>query len=176
MDMQNDYKKLLPADFAGESRVWIYQSNRPFTPAESQEIGILIDDFVKVWHSHGEPVKGYGHLFLGQFIVLMADESGAGVSGCSTDSSVRIIKEIEKKYQVRLFDRILLAFLVGDRIELLPLSRLTSALENGSMNEDTLYINNTIRSKAELESKWIIPIKNSWLANKVNRKALHSGD
>jgi len=136
----------------------------------------MLNDFIKVWHSHGEPVKGYGHLFLGQFVILMADESGAGVSGCSTDSSVRIIKEIERKFEVRLFDRILLAFLIGDRIELLPLSRLSYALEKGSMDENTLYINNTIRSKAELESKWIIPIKDSWLANKLHRSALYSSD
>jgi hypothetical protein len=116
-------------------------------------------------------------LFFGQFIILMADETGAGVSGCSTDSSVRIIKEMERRFQVRLFDRILLAFLINDRVELLPLSRLSNALEKGSMDENSLYINNTIRSKAELESKWIIPIKDSWLADKLRgRKALHSSD
>ncbi len=176
MDMNYSYKELLPADFAGESRVWIYQSNRPFTVAEALEIGELLNEFVKTWHSHGEPVKGYGHLFLGQFVILMADESGTGVSGCSTDSSVRIVKEIERKYQVRLFDRIMLAFLIDDQVQLMPLSRLSQALEKGSMNENTLYINNTIRSKAELESKWIIPIKDSWLANKLHRNTLYSSD
>jgi hypothetical protein len=175
--MNYDYKQLLPAGFAGESRVWIYQSNRPFTVAESSEIEGMVNEFVKGWHSHGEAVKGWGHLFFGQFIILMADETGAGVSGCSTDSSVRIIKEIERKFEVRLFDRIMLAFLVNDRVELLPLSRLSHALEKGSMNEDSLYINNTIRSKAELETKWIIPIKDSWLADKIRgRKTLHSSD
>lgn len=175
--MNYDYKELLPAHFADESRVWIYQCNRAFTAAEALEIGEMLSDFVRTWHSHGEPVKGYGHLFFGQFIILMADESDSGVSGCSTDSSVRIIKEIERKFQVRLFDRIMLAFLINDRVELLPLSRLSNALENGSMNEESLYINNTICSKVELESKWIIPIKNSWLADKLRgRKALHSTD
>lgn len=175
--MHSDYKELLPSNFADESRVWIYQSNRLFTVAEALEIEEMLNGFVRTWHSHGEAVKGYGHLFLGQFIILMADESGAGVSGCSTDSSVRIIKEMERRFQVRLFDRILLAFLINDRVELLPLSRLSNALEKGSMDENSLYINNTIRSKAELESKWIIPIKDSWLADKLRgRKALHSSD
>jgi hypothetical protein len=165
--MNTQYKELLPVNFAGESRVWIYQSNRPFTPAEAREVEVMLDAFVKVWHSHGEPVKGWGHLFFGQFIVLMADESGAGVSGCSTDSSVRIIKEIEKKIQIRLFDRVLLAFLLDEAVHLLPLSRLPSALENGSMDENTLYFNNTVHTKAELETKWIIPIKNSWLSGRL---------
>ena len=175
--MDQSYKELLPAGFAAESRVWIYQSNRAFTVAEALEIDGILGEFVRTWHSHGDPVKGWGHLLLGQFVVLMADETVGGVSGCSTDSSVRVIKEIERKFEVRLFDRIMLAFLVDGRVELLPLSRLSHALEKGSMNEDSLYINNTIRSKAELESKWIIPIKNSWLADKIrNRTPLHSSD
>jgi hypothetical protein len=175
--MNHSYKELLPAGFAGESRVWIYQCNRPFTVAEALEIDGILNEFVQTWHSHGDPVKGWGHLFLGQFIILMADETGAGVSGCSTDSSVRVIKEIERRFEVRLFDRIMLAFMVNDRIELLPMSRLSYALEKGTMNEDSLYINNTIRSKAELEKKWIIPIKDSWLADKIRgRKTLYSSD
>jgi hypothetical protein len=35
----------------------------------------------------------------------MADETATGVSGCSTDSSVRLIKEIEKIFGVNMFDR-----------------------------------------------------------------------
>jgi hypothetical protein len=163
----NYYKKLLPTGFAAESRVWIYQSNRVFTNAEADRIGELLDEFVRIWHSHGEPVKGYGHLFFGQFVVLMADESGAGVSGCSTDSSVRIIKEIEKQLQVRLFDRVLLAFFNKGKVQLLPLSQLQVALENNQMDANTLYFNNTVHTKAELESKWIIPIKDSWLSRKL---------
>jgi hypothetical protein len=166
----NYYKKLLPDNFAPESRVWIYQSNRPFNAAESQQISELLNGFVKVWHSHGEPVKGYGNVFFGQFIVLMADESGAGVSGCSTDSSVRIIKEVEKQFQVRLFDRVLLGFYVKEKVQLLALSQLHHALENNQMNADTLYFNNTVHTKVELETKWIIPIKDSWLARKLNKE------
>jgi hypothetical protein len=34
------------------------------------------------------------------------------------------------------------------------------------VDENTLYFNNTILTKAELETKWIIPLKDSWLASK----------
>jgi len=42
------------------------------------------------------PVKGAAYLFFGQFIILMADERVSGISGCSTDSSVRLIKKWSK--------------------------------------------------------------------------------
>ena len=83
------------------------------------------------WKSHGVRVKGAAYLFFGQFIVLMADETATGVSGCSTDSSVRLIKDIEQRFDVNMFDRTTLAFVVKDKIQLLPLAQLQYAVDNG---------------------------------------------
>ena len=119
------------------------------------------------WQSHGIPVKGYGNLLFGQFIVLMADETATGVSGCSTDSSVRLMKKIEELCSVQLFNRQLLAFLVKDKIEILPLAQLPYAIEKNFITGDTLYFNNLVQTKDELLHKWLIPVKDSWLKTKV---------
>ena len=165
--MNLTFQHLLPADFSPESRVWIYQSNRMFTLSEVLEAETMIDQFTEKWNSHGTPVKGFGTVLFGQFIVLMADESATNVGGCSTDSSVRLIKEIEKQFQVQLFERTLLAFVVKEKIELLPLSQLKYAFENGFIDSETLYFNNVVLNKKEMESNWIIPVKESWLAKKL---------
>ncbi|HEY4061238.1 MAG TPA: hypothetical protein VGM30_05030 [Puia sp.] len=161
--MNTTHKELLPGDFAGSSRVWIYQSHRLFMLSEALEIEEMLEGFVRDWNSHGTPVKGYGNLFYGQFIVLMADETATGVSGCSTDGSVRLIREIAEKFQVDLFDRLGLAFFIREKVQIVPMAQLTYALENGFVNADTLYFNNTVKTKEELEEKWIIPLKDSWL-------------
>jgi hypothetical protein len=165
--MNLNYQELLPADFHQDSRVWIYQCNRLFALSEALEIEDLLNDFVANWQTHGDPVKGYANLFFGQFFVLMADESAAGVSGCSTDSSVRVIKEIEGRFNVQLFDRQMLAFVIKDKIQLLPLSQLNYAVENNFINEDTLYFNNIVLNKTALEQNWIIPVKESWLVKRL---------
>jgi hypothetical protein len=165
--MNLNYKDLLPADFAPDSRVWIYQSNRLFTMSEALQIEDLLNDFAKNWKSHADPVKGYANLLFGQFIILMADESATGVSGCSTDSSVRLIKQIEQQFKVNLFDRLSLAFLIKEKVQLLPLSQINYAVENNFLNEDTIYFNNTVLIKKELENNWIIPVRESWLAKKI---------
>lgn len=164
--MNAHHNELLPEEFAADSRVWIYQSPRLFFLSEALEIEEMLETFVKEWKSHGTPVKGYANLFYGQFIVLMADESATGVSGCSTDSSVRLIKEIESRFGINLFDRLMLAFRVKDKVQMVPLSQLPYALENGFIDADTLYFNNTVQTKAELEEKWLIPVKDSWLADR----------
>ena len=165
--MTLEYKHLLDTNFHPDSRVWIYQSSRLFTLGEALEIEEMLKEFTGQWKSHGTPVKGAGYLFFGQFIILMADEKATGVSGCSTDSSVRLIKDIEQRCTVNMFDRTTLAFVVKDKVELLPLSQLQYAVENGFINADTLYFNNLVQTKEELENKWIVAIKNTWLATKI---------
>ena len=161
---------MLPPGLSPESRVWIYQSSRLFSLSESLDIEEMLNDFVAEWLSHGVPVKGSGLLLFGQFIVLMADEKATGVSGCSTDSSVRLIKEIEKMFGVNMFDRTALAFVAKDKIEVLPLSQLQYAYNNNFITEDSLYFNNLVLTKEELGSKWIIPVKESWLKNRLKLK------
>src|SRR5205085_1778366 len=100
--MKLDYKYLLNDNFHPGSRVWVYQCSRVFTLQEAMGIEELLNEFASQWKSHGTPVKGAAYLFFGQFIVLIADETATGVSGCSTDSSVRLIKDIEQRFTVNM--------------------------------------------------------------------------
>lgn len=165
--MNWNYQHLIPEDFSPTSRVWIYQSNRLFSIQEALQLEDLLNAFVDNWQSHGVPVKGFGNLLFGQFIVLMADETATGVSGCSTDGSVRFIKHVEERFQVQLFNRQLLAFVIKDKIEVLPLSQLTYAIENNFLTGDSMYFNNLVQTKEELLHKWLIPLKESWLRSRV---------
>ena len=167
--MKFDYRELLPIDFAKDSRVWVYQSSREFNPGEALQIKERLYAFTSKWQSHGVPVKGYGILLFGQFIILMADESATGVSGCSTDGSVRLLKQIEQDLDVQLFDRQLLAFIINDTVRMTPLSQLNETGRNEWIEHDTLYFNNIVQTKEELENQWIIPVKESWLSKQISR-------
>jgi hypothetical protein len=172
--MNLHFQDLIPEDFNDNSRVWIYQCNRVFILEEVLRIEELLEQFCESWNSHGAKVKGYANLFFGQFIIFMADETAAGVSGCSTDSSVRIVKNIEQDFNVTLFDRQTLAFATHERIQLIPMEQLNDVIENNFINTDTLYFNNTVQTKNELLNNWIIPAKQSWL-NKKYEFAIKSG-
>lgn len=166
--MNLHFQNLLPENFNDNSRVWIYQCNRLFTLSEALQIEELLEKFSESWLSHGAKVKGYANLFFGQFIIFMADETATGVSGCSTDSSVRLIKNIEQDFNVSLFDSQTLAFIVKERIQLLPMEQLNYAIENNFIDADTQYFNNTVQTKEELLNNWIIPVKESWLAKRFS--------
>jgi len=167
--MNLEYKQLLENSFHPESRVWVYQSSRLFALSEALEIELLLKEFAAQWMSHGVPVKGAGYLFFGQFVVLMADETATGVSGCSTDSSVRLIKTIEQKFGVNMFDRLNLAFVIKDKVQLLPMPQLQYAFDNRFITAETLYFNNLVQTKQELEEKWLVAVKDSWLGRRISQ-------
>ena len=164
--MTVELKTILPENFNPLSKTWIYQSNRTFTLPELFQAEEILEAFTDNWKSHGAAVKGFATILYGQFIVIMADESQTGVGGCSTDSSVHVIKQIELMNSVQMFNRELLAFWVKEKVQTIPLTQVGYALENGILAKDTLYFNNLVANKAAMEKDWLQPISESWLATK----------
>lgn len=166
--MNLSYKEYIHKDLDPQSRVWVYQASRLLTMSEALEAEEMVNHFIANWLSHGDAVKAQGLIIFGRFVVLMADErSGAGVSGCSTDSSVRFIKMLGEKFGIDFFNRQSLAFVVKDTIEILPLPQLQYALDNGFITADTIYFNNLVATKKELEEHWMIAVKDSWLGKRL---------
>lgn len=164
---QSALQQIVPAGFADNSRVWIYQSSRPFNDQEVREIKEQLYQFYVQWQAHGMPVKGWADLLFERIIVLMADETDVLVSGCSTDSSVRVIKSLERQYNVTLFDRLSITFLVKGQPEVLPLNQVQYAIDKGFIDGDTILFNNLVANKKELLNQWLQPLKNSWLSSQV---------
>jgi len=166
--MNLSFQHLIPRNFHPASKVWIYQSSRLFTISEALKIEQLLENFIASWQSHGAPVKGYGNLLFGQFVVFIADETAATVGGCSTDSSVHMIQQIEQAFKVNMFDRQMLAFVINEKVQLLPMPQLKYATANGFIHADTLYFNNLVATIDDLLNKWLVPVKDSWLASKIS--------
>ena len=103
----NTIKDFLKAssDFADNSKIWVYFSNRAFSDSEFQDIQKQFDDFSSQWKSHGAAMKNAMMLIDNQIAVISVDESLHAVSGCGIDASVKVIKDIETKYDVSFFER-----------------------------------------------------------------------
>ncbi len=165
---------LIPSEFSEHSRVWIYQSSRAFIEKEANEVNEQLFQFYSQWQAHGAPVKGWAKLLFGQFVVVLADESDVEVTGCSTDSSVRVIKSLERQYDVNFFDRMMITFLRKGKADMLPFNQIQYALDKGFIDKDTLLFNNVVTTKKELLEKWLVPLSQSWLADRVNLDAVNN--
>ena len=147
------------------SKVWIYQSSRKFTEREAVVINEKIKQFVMQWTSHKAGVIGDGKLLYNQFVVLMADESQVGVSGCSIDSSAHFIKALGTEYKSNFFDRWNLAYRKGDEVLGVHRDEFERLLNTGEINDDTIVFNNLLHTKGDFITKWQVPYRDSWLKN-----------
>ena len=144
------------------AKVWVYQANRSFTQEEVWDISDILENFVDRWKSHQRDVKGFGSLYYRRFLVLMADEAAADVSGCSIDSSVKLIKELEQAYQLNFFDRMKVCYkITNDLIGSFPIDQLSNMIDSGKINQDTIVFNNLVYTKKSFEENWQISLKNS---------------
>jgi len=144
------------------TRVWIYQSNKAFSDTEVAEINEKMQEFVAVWVSHSQKVIADGAVLYNRFIILVADESAVSIGGCSIDSSVKFIKELETAYEIDLFDRMKVAYKSNGEVNVVDKSAFQQLVEKGEVTDKTLVFNNLVSTKKELESNWEVALKDSW--------------
>lgn len=145
-----------------DTRIWIYQANRPFTEKELEEIEPRICEFVKGWSTHGTELRtGYAIKYR-RFIVLGIDENFAGAGGCTVDDSVYFIKDLEKDYNVDLLDKLNVTFRQGEYIAHKALKDFKQMVKNKAVSPKTIVFNNLVTTKGEFEEAWEIPLIESW--------------
>jgi len=148
--------------FSPQSRVWVYQSDRKFTSVEESEILNKLAAFTNQWKAHGNELLAKAEIRYGFFIILTVDESQAGVTGCSIDSSVRLIKEIEQEYYVDLFNRFNIAYKVNGEVVVNSKEDFETLVNIKQVTPETIVFNNMVQNLAELNNKWEVPFQNSW--------------
>lgn len=147
-----------------DSRIWIYQSDRPFTIDEEQAIKQVLSNFTAEWQAHGHALAALAEIYHHQFIIISVDEEIAGATGCSIDKSVHLMKELESKFKINLFDRFRMAYRAGEEIINCSREEFEERIGKGIVDAQTLVFNNLISRRKELQTSWNIPLADSWHA------------
>lgn len=150
-------------DLSDNSRVWVYQSDREFTAEEVEIIKPKGKKFLETWNSHGATLDAAFEIFFNRFIVIFADEDKTSASGCSIDTSVHFIRQIENDFGVSLFNRMNIAYKEMGKIFIFHFNELDKLLKAGKINENTIMFNNLVSTKKEFLASWEIPLKESWI-------------
>ncbi len=144
------------------SRVWIYQADREFTENEIQFISDKAEEFINQWTRHGDDLKGSFTIKYNQFLVLAVDESFNNVSGCSIDSSVRFVQDLEKELQLDLMNKMNVTFKDNENINLVKLSDFQRFAKEKKITAETIVFNNMVNTKEDFENNWEVNAKDSW--------------
>ena len=149
-----------------DSKLWVYQADRKLTADERSLIAEKLRGFTGEWLVHGAPLQASFEIRFDQFVLVAADDTA---SGCSIDSSVRVMKEIGSITGIDFFNRNLVAFMKGEEITLTDLTLLKTELQNGKWNEQSLVFNNAISTLREVNERWLVPAGTTWLKRYIAR-------
>ena len=145
-----------------ESRIWIYQSNRKFTDDEITEIEQAIKEFVSNWSAHGTSLEASYLIKYNRFIIFAVNQEVQAATGCSIDSSVQFIQNLESKYQVDLLDKMNVTFKNGEFIAHKTLLEFKKMAKDKAVSGSTIVFNNLINTIQEFNESWEIPAEESW--------------
>lgn len=145
-----------------QSRIWIYQSNRKFTDEEMTEIEDSVKSFVENWSAHGTSLEASFITKYNRFIILAVNQDVQAATGCSIDSSVVFIQELEKKYSVDLLDKMNVTFKNGEFIAHKSLIDFKKMAKEKAVSNTTIVFNNLVNTIQEFNEAWEVPAEDSW--------------
>lgn len=145
-----------------ESRIWIYQSNRKFSDTEIAEIEKDLVEFLTNWSAHGSSLEASYQIKYNRFIIIAINQEVHPATGCSIDSSVSFIQNLEKKYEVDLLDKMNVAFKQGEFITYKTLLDFKKLAKEKAVSENTIVFNNLVNTIQEWNESWEVPAAESW--------------
>ena len=154
------------------NRVWIYLSETVFD--EQLELGLKTDiqNFLLGWNAHGKALASDFEIKHNHFIIIKVNEEDYSASGCSIDKQLQFIKEIEKKYDISLLNRLLVAYKKANEVMVIHSSKISQLLADRLINENTLVFNIALSTEGELTNDFEKLLKETWLS-KYLVKQLH---
>jgi hypothetical protein len=167
MIMKLEMPTVTQETFAPTSRVWVYLASRDLSPQEVEAIHPVLEKFTRQWVSHNRQLKATGEVLYNRAIVLMVDESQAGASGCSIDSSVHFIENIGNQLGVNFFERFAFGANVNDEVRFFDKQGFKEAYASGLINDQTPVFDNLVNTKEALEQKGWQPLEKTWLKRMV---------
>ncbi len=148
-------------DFHPTSKVWVFQSDCAIL--ENDRLHSELKNFTRNWKTHGKDVESVFEIIEDRFLVVMVNESHNQVSGCSIDDLMDCVANIEAKLSISLRDRAGF-YVLSENIPIyVLLDEYSKLAHEGVINIDLSFYDATIFNKADFNSRWIAPLKSSWV-------------
>src|SRR5690554_2154381 len=145
-------------------RIWIYQASRMLNTEEAELLLEKMDKFTEQWTAHGKQLVAQALLKYNQFLVIRVNEGLVKATGCSIDKSTDTLKQIQEELGLDFFDRMQIAYRDAETIKTVSRAEFEKLIESGKVDGNTIVFNNMVGNSQELETRWEIPLKDSWHA------------
>ena len=146
------------------ARVWVYKSAVAFTPAQLEMLAARGAAFAHSWAAHGAQLAAAVDVLHDHFVVLAVDETQAGASGCSIDTSVHFIQKLERELGHSLTDRMVVLYQKNGQVRVCRAQEVEDLLKSGELSAETMVFNDMVASVGDLRERFQVRLKETWLA------------
>lgn len=155
---------MILSELPDHARVWIYTSGRALLAAEQQRLLNEMEQFTRQWKAHGAALNAGVGMLHDRYLILAADESHSSASGCSIDSSVRVLTSIGDELGVDLFVRTLVSYRDADGVHTVPIRDFWALRKAGRIDDATEVFNSTAQTLGDLRNGGWQSFAASWHA------------
>tara|TARA_S200000501_G_scaffold370382_1_gene411442 strand:+ start:1577 stop:2068 length:492 start_codon:yes stop_codon:yes gene_type:complete len=150
-------------DLNKNSKVWVFQSSSEIPESLLDHISNDSKDFLDQLNSHGNKLKSSFKIIYNHFLIIAVENIQNEISGCSIDTIIRFVKNLELEYNLSFFDRLIVKFKEKNNIKSTSLNEFKSICKTKKIVDDITVFNNLVKNINELENIWETNIHNSWL-------------
>jgi len=151
----------LPAD----GRVWLFGAAAPIDDIDERRLLATVDDFLRTWAAHGEPLWSARDWRGGRFLAVGVDTSREGASGCSIDGLFRALKAIEGSIGTTLLDGALVYYRdQADFVHAVSRDDFSYLARAGHVGVDTPVLDLSITEVSEYRARFERRAGDSWHA------------
>lgn len=146
------------------ARVWTYKSATPFNLEQCALIMKRGSAFVNSWATHGTALMAAVEVLHDHFVVLAVDERQVAASGCSIDTSIQFVQELERELGLSLTDRMVVIYEKEDTVRSCRVPEIAQLLQSGELTADTMVFDDMVATKGDLRARFRMPLAQTWMA------------
>ncbi len=151
------------------NRLWIYQSDRVLSEADTETLLSRMQEFCHNWQAHGQALHAKAEVKENLFLFLSVDEKVAEATGCSIDSSVHFLHQVAADLNIDFFNRLNTVYLVDGEPNIVHSSKLGALYQKGEIAEETIFFNPLIPNDKQFDSKWKVPFLEHWAYRNIKQ-------
>lgn len=146
-----------------DNKVWVYLCSQPLEGELLQSVRHELESFISSWQSHGTGLQASYKILYHRFIYIEVNEAAHQASGCSIDSQLRFIKQLEEKHKISLLNRLLVGYKKEKEVEVVKVSEIEDLIQNGVINMHSCIFNTSVSNVSEFNSHFEVEFHKSWI-------------
>ncbi|UCC25757.1 MAG: hypothetical protein JSU98_01420 [Gemmatimonadales bacterium] len=147
-----------------DSRLWVFPVPDPLEPGQVDTLLRTVEDFLHGWAAHGAPLTAGYSWEEDRFLLVAVDQASVPPSGCSIDSMVRVLKELEGSLGQRIVDHgpVYYRDSAGE-VHRLSRKEFRAAGQAGSVTPETPVFDSTLTDLGAFRAGRLeVPARESW--------------